>query len=395
MPEVLDISTTEQAAIEAAYLDMLDHIKSIYTTDDRAQMDSAFELANHAHRLQRRKSGEPYIFHPIAVAKICAKEIGLGPTAICVALLHDVVEDTPITLDDIREKFGDVIAKMVDGLTKLDSAYQEESQQAANFKKVLSTLVVDVRIVLIKMADRLHNMRTLGSMPEAKQMKIAAETSYIYAPLAHRLGLYTFRSEFLDLCMKILEREEYNSVARKLRETKKSREAYIEKFLNPLRKLIDELGINYRAYGRPKSIYSIANKIRKKQVPFEQIYDLFAVRIIIDVPREKEKALCWNIYSIITDVYQAVPERLKDWISMPKANGYESLHTTVVGPEGRFVEVQVRSERMDEIAERGYAAHWKYKGVSNQPDVYERWFDSVRNILDDPNSDTVTFLGDF
>lgn len=395
MPEVLEITDAEQATIKAAYDEMLDQIKSIYTTDDKDQMDVAFALANHAHRHQRRKSGEPYILHPISVARICAAEIGLGPTAICAALLHDVVEDTPVTLNDIREKFGDTIAKMVDGLTKLDSAYQEESKQAANFKKVLSTLVVDVRIVLVKMADRLHNMRTLGSMPVAKQMKIAAETSYIYAPLAHRLGLYNFRSEFLDLCMKILEREEYNGVAKKLRETKQLREAYIAKFLEPITKLVDELQVPYRAYGRPKSIYSIANKIRKKQVPFEQIYDLFAVRIIIDVPREKEKALCWNIYSIITDVYQAVPERLKDWITLPKSNGYESLHTTVVGPEGRFVEVQVRSERMDEIAERGYAAHWKYKGVSNQPDVYERWFDSVREILDDPSSDTVTFLGDF
>lgn len=395
MPEVVEITKTERASIEEAYLDMIAQIKSIYTTDDRAQMDAAFEVAHHAHRLQRRKSGEPYIFHPIAVAKICAKEIGLGPTAICAALLHDVVEDTPITLGDIREQFGPNIAKMVDGLTKLDSAYQEESQQAANFKKVLSTLVDDVRIVLIKMADRLHNMRTLGAMPEHKQLKIAAETSYIYAPLAHRLGLYNFRSEFLDLCMKILEREEYNTVAKKLRETKKSREEYIAKFLSPIQKKVDELGVPYRSFGRPKSIYSIANKLRKKQVPFEQIYDLFAVRVVIDVPREQEKALCWNIYSIITDVYQAVPERLKDWVTIPKSNGYESLHTTVVGPEGRFVEVQIRSERMDEIAERGFAAHWKYKGVSNQPDVYERWFDSVRDILDDPNSNTVTFLGDF
>lgn len=395
MPEVLAISDTEQQTIQDAYLQMIDQIKSIYTTEDRAQMDEAFRLANHAHRHQRRKSGEPYILHPISVAEICAREIGLGPTAICAALLHDVVEDTTITLEDIREKFGDVIARMVDGLTKLDSAYQEESQQAANFKKVLSTLVVDVRIVLIKMADRLHNMRTLGSMPEAKQLKIAAETSYIYAPLAHRLGLYAFRSEFLDLCMKILERDEYNSVARKLRETKKAREAYIEEFLQPLLQKIKDLGVPYRAFGRPKSIYSIANKLRKKQVPFEQIYDLFAVRIVVDVPRPQEKPICWNIYSIITDVYQAVPERLKDWITIPKANGYESLHTTVVGPNGRFVEVQIRSERMDEIAERGFAAHWKYKGVSNQPDVYERWFDSVRDILDDPNSNTVEFLGDF
>jgi GTP pyrophosphokinase len=245
------------------------------------------------------------------------------------------------------------------------------------------------------MADRLHNMRTIKSMPEHKQLKIAAETSYIYAPLAHRLGLYNFRSEFLDLCMKVLERDEYNAVARKLRETKASREAYIESFIGPLRERLDALGYEYRIFGRPKSIYSIANKIKKKQVPFEQIYDLFAVRIILDVAREKEKLAAWAVYSTITDAYQAVPSRLKDWITIPKSNGYESLHTTVVGPGARFVEVQIRSERMNEIAERGFAAHWKYKGISNQRDVYEQWFESVRDILENPNSDTVQFLGDF
>jgi GTP pyrophosphokinase len=243
------------------------------------------------------------------------------------------------------------------------------------------------------MADRLHNMRTIKSMPEHKQFKIAAETSYIYAPLAHRLGLYNFRSEFLDLCMKVLDRDDYNAVAKKLRETKSSRENYIDRFIAPLREGLDELGYEYRIYGRPKSIYSIYNKIKKKQVPFEQIYDLFAVRIVMDVPRNKEKLSCWAAYSVVTDVYQGVPERLKDWVTIPKSNGYESLHTTVAGPDARFVEVQIRSERMNEIAERGFAAHWKYKGVSNQPDVYEQWFDSVRDILDDPNSDTVQFLG--
>jgi GTP pyrophosphokinase len=238
-------------------------------------------------------------------------------------------------------------------------------------------------------------MRTIKSMPEHKQFKIAAETSYIYAPLAHRLGLYNFRSEFLDLCMKVLERDEYMAVAKKLHETKSSREQYIDRFIAPLRTGLDALGYTYRIFGRPKSIYSIYNKIKKKQVPFEQIYDLFAVRIIVDVPVRKEKLACWGAYSVVTDVYQGVPERLKDWVTIPKSNGYESLHTTVAGPDARFVEVQIRSERMNEIAERGFAAHWKYKGVSNQPDVYEQWFDSVRDILDDPNSDTVQFLGDF
>ncbi|WP_116108413.1 RelA/SpoT family protein [Lewinella sp. IMCC34191] len=395
MAEVLDITVEEQKAIDHAYEDMIASLRTSYSQEDRDQMNRAFRLANYSHRHQRRKSKEPYIFHPIAVAKICAEEIGLGPTAICAALLHDVVEDTPVTIEELQDQFGDRIAQMVGGLTKLDSAYQSESKQAENFKKVLSTLIVDVRIVLIKMADRLHNMRTIKSMPEHKQLKIAAETSYIYAPLAHRLGLYNFRSEFLDLCMKVLERDEYNAVARKLQETKAAREKYIESFISPLRSKLDSLGYNYRIFGRPKSIYSIANKIKKKQVPFEQIYDLFAVRVILDVPREKEKLAAWAIYSTITDTYQAVPSRLKDWITIPKSNGYESLHTTVVGPGARFVEVQIRSERMNEIAERGFAAHWKYKGVSNQRDVYEQWFESVRDILENPNSDTVQFLGDF
>ena len=395
MAEVLDITVDEQKSIDAAYEDMIGSLRTPYSQEDREQMNRAFRLASYSHRHQRRKSMEPYIFHPIAVAKICAEEIGLGPTAICAALLHDVVEDTPVTLEELQDEFGDRIAQMVGGLTKLDSAYQSESKQAENFKKVLSTLVVDVRIVLIKMADRLHNMRTIKSMPEHKQLKIAAETSYIYAPLAHRLGLYNFRSEFLDLCMKVLERDEYNAVARKLQETKAAREKYIESFIAPIRPKLDALGYPYRIFGRPKSIYSISNKIKKKQVPFEQIYDLFAVRVILDVPREKEKLAAWAAYSTVTDAYQAVPSRLKDWITIPKSNGYESLHTTVVGPAARFVEVQIRSERMNEIAERGFAAHWKYKGVSNQRDVYEQWFESVRDILENPNSDTVQFLGDF
>lgn len=395
MAEVIETSVEEQAGLRRAYDEMIDTLLKEPDQQDREQMLRAYELANYSHRYQRRKSGEPYMYHPIAVARICAEEIGLGPTAICAALLHDVVEDTPVTLDDIRADFGERIAQMVGGLTKLDSAYNNESQQAANFKKVLSTLIVDVRIVLIKMADRLHNMRTIKSMPEHKQFKIAAETSYVYAPLAHRLGLYNFRSEFLDLCMKVLERQEYDAVARKLQETKASREEYIERFIAPIKERMDELGYPYRIFGRPKSIYSIANKIKKKQVPFEQIYDLFAVRIIVDVPPRTEKLACWAAYSMVTDIYQGVPERLKDWVTIPKSNGYESLHTTVAGPDARFVEVQIRSERMNDIAERGFAAHWKYKGVSDQPDVYEAWFDSVRDILDDPNSDTVQFLGDF
>ena len=398
MAEVITINKEDHQLIEAAYQDLLQNVKSPLDERDSKMIQAAYELAVDAHKEQRRKSGEPYILHPIAVAKICLVEIGLGPTAVVCALLHDVVEDTPVTLADIEKQFNDKVASIVDGLTKLDAAYNSTSPQAANFKKVLTTLLDDVRVVLIKMADRLHNMRTLGAMPQHKQLKIAAETSFIYAPLAHRLGLYKFRTEFLDLCMKITDREAYSEIAQKLNETKSAREAFIQAFIEPLKKKIDPLNIPYKIVGRPKSIYSIWNKLQKKKVPFEEVYDLFAVRIIIDVPPEKEKLSCWQIYSIVTDVHQPIPERLKDWVTTPKANGYESLHTTVVGPEGRFVEVQIRSMRMDEIAERGFAAHWKYKGVavSNQKDdVYERWLDSVREILEDPNSDAVEFLGDF
>jgi GTP pyrophosphokinase len=385
----------ERKLIQRAYRGLLRAFKVPLTDEDRRQIREAYELAVQAHAQQRRKSGEPYILHPIAVATICADEIGLGATAVVCALLHDVVEDTTISLQDIEKRFGSRVAKIVDGLTKLDGAYNSDSPQAENFKKVLFTLVEDVRVVLIKMADRLHNMRTLGSMPQHKQLKIAAETSYIYAPLAHRLGLYVFRTEFLDLCMKVTDPEHYFEIARKLQETKRSREKYINEFIAPLKEKLDELGVPYRIFGRPKSIQSIYNKLRIKQVPFEEIYDLFAVRIILDVPPKQERMMCWQAYSIVTDVHTPIPERLKDWITVPKSNGYESLHTTVIGSKGRFVEVQIRTERMDEIAERGFAAHWKYKGISNQQDVYERWLDSVREILDDPTSDAVQFLGDF
>ncbi len=385
----------EQKLIRQAYRQLLTAIKGPMDEEDRRAIRKAYETAVQAHSEQRRKSGEPYILHPIAVARICAEEIGLGPTAIVAALLHDVVEDTHLTLSDIRRDFGDRVAQIVDGLTKLDDVYNQESPQAENFKKVLSTLVEDVRVVLIKMADRLHNMRTLGAMPRHKQLKIAAETSFIYAPLAHRLGLYNIKTEFLDLCMKITEPIEYQDIARQINETKRDREKYIEGFIEPLRPKLDEMGCTYRIVGRPKSIYSIWNKIKAKRVPLQEIYDLFAVRIILDVPLEKEKLSCWQAYSIVTDVHTPLPERLKDWITVPKSNGYESLHTTVIGPGGRYVEVQIRTQRMDEIAERGFAAHWKYKGINNAPDVYERWLDSVREILEDPNSDAIEFLVDF
>lgn len=378
-----------------AYRKLLRTIKNPIEAADRRMIREAYELAVEAHRPQRRKSGEPYILHPLAVATICTEEIGLGPTAVVAALLHDVVEDTPITIEQVRDRFGTRVAQMVNGLTKLDSAYNAESAQAENFKKVLGTLVEDVRVVLIKMADRLHNMRTLGAMARQKQLKIAAETSYIYAPLAHRLGLYAMKTEFLDLCMKITEPESYHDIARKLADTKRERNRYINEFIKPLTPYLNDLDFPYKIYGRPKSIYSIWNKIQTKKVPFEEIYDLFAVRIVVDVPSEREKLACWQVYSIVTGVHTPLPERLKDWITVPKSNGYESLHTTVIGPQGKFVEVQIRSNRMDEIAERGFAAHWKYKGVNNQPDVFEQWLDSVREIMEDPTSNAVEFLDNF
>jgi len=390
---------TDKKLITRAYRNLLRSIKAKTDKADKVNIRSAYELAVDAHKEQRRKSGEPYVLHPIEVARICAAEIGLGATAIICALLHDVVEDTPVTLGELKEQFSERVGLIVDGLTKLDFKSEDstdvESPQAENFKKVLSTLVVDVRVVLIKMADRLHNMRTLGAMPPHKQVKIAAETSFIYGPLAHRLGLYKMKTEFEDLSMKITNREIYQEITRKLQDTKKGRNRYIKEFIHPLEKEFKENMIPYRTTGRPKSIYSIWNKLKTKKVPFEEIYDLFAVRIIVDVPPSKEKSICWQVYSIITDVYQPIPERLKDWVTVPKANGYESLHTTVVGPKGRFVEVQIRSERMDDIAERGFAAHWKYKKVSKSPNVYDSWLNNIREILDNSSMDAIDFLNDF
>ncbi len=389
------ISSEEQKVIHDAFYSLLEKMKDSLVDDDRDNLIKAFELANDAHKNQRRKSGEPYILHPIEVARIAYEEIGLGPTAVISALLHDVVEDTPVTQAEINHLFGKKIGRIVDGLTKIDGLYNVESPQAENFKKVLSTLVDDVRVVLIKMCDRLHNLRTIGSMPKHKQLKIAAETDYIYVPLAHRLGLYNVKTEFQEIIMKITDRETYDAIKEKLKETRKSREEYIEKFIQPVKQKLDKTGISYRILGRPKAIYSIHNKIRTKNVPFEEIYDLFAVRIIIDVPLADEKNDCWKVYSVITDIYRPIPERLKDWVTNPKGNGYESLHTTVIGPEGRFVEVQIRSERMDEIAEKGFAAHWKYKGIKNDHSVYDAWLENIRDILDTQHTDALEFVSDF
>lgn len=381
--------------IQAAYRTLLKSIKTNLEETDRINIRKAYEMAVMAHREQRRKSGEPYILHPIEVARICVEEIGLGPTSVICALLHDVVEDTTYTLDQIKSEFGPKIGMIVDGLTKLDGLYNLETEQAENFRKVLSTLVADVRVILIKLADRLHNLRTISSMPKHKQLKIAAETEYIYAPLAHRLGLYNIKSEFQDICLRIQEPEAYKEILHKLQETEFGRNEYIEKFIAPLKVELDQLNIPYKIVGRPKSISSILSKIKKKKVPFEEIYDLFAVRIIVDVPAKQEKSICWQVYSIVTDVHTPIPERLKDWITTPKANGYESLHTTVIGPGGRYVEVQIRSSRMDEIAERGFAAHWKYKGISNQQKLYDNWLDNIREILESNHGDAMEFISDF
>ncbi len=362
--------------------------------EDRQMIKRAYKLAYHAHAHQRRKSGEPYVTHPLEVAIICKREIGLGPTAITAAILHDIVEDTEVTSEEVHQLFGPRVGKIVDGLTKLDGLYNVESPQAENYKKVLSTLLDDVRVVLIKIADRLHNLRTIDVMPQHKKLKIAAETNFIYAPLAHRLGLYNIRTELQDICLKITEPDNYELIKRKLRETKAERENYIRRFIRPIKKRLKETGLKFEIFGRAKSISSILNKIKTKKVSFEEIYDLFAIRIIVDVPREREKSACWEVYSIVTDVYRPIPERLKDWITTPKSNGYESLHTTVIGPEGKYVEVQIRTTRMNEIAEKGFAAHWKYKGVSGDS-VFDKWFDSIRELLENTNSNALEFITDF
>jgi len=390
-----EISEIERQEIRAAFDSLMTKIADSLSGDDEMYLERAYDMAMHGHRHQRRKSGEPYILHPIEVARISYEEMGLGPTAVVCAILHDVVEDTEYTLEDIGEAFNPKVVKIVDGLTKLDGLYNVESPQAENFKKVLSTLVEDVRVILIKMCDRIHNLRTIGSMPRHKQLKIAAETSYIYMPLSHRLGLYKIKTEFQDLCLKINEPDVYNDLKQKISETASDRKEYIAKFIKPMATKLDELNIPYRTQSRIKAISSIYNKIKTKKTPFEEIYDIFAVRIIIDTPVDKEKSFCWQVYSIITDVYNPIPERLKDWVTTPKGNGYESLHTTVIGPNGRFVEVQIRSERMDEIAEKGFAAHWKYKGIKNEHSVYDRWLSNIREVLDAQHNSALEFLNDF
>ncbi|MEZ5013123.1 MAG: bifunctional (p)ppGpp synthetase/guanosine-3',5'-bis(diphosphate) 3'-pyrophosphohydrolase [Chitinophagales bacterium] len=385
----------ERKLILKEYRNLLRSLKNNMTKAERKQIRLAFEMALEAHQDMRRKSGEPYIIHPLKVAQIVVNEMGLGATAAICALLHDVVEDTEMTLDDIKKEFGVKVARIIDGLTKVSGVFDLTSSiQAENFKKLLLTLADDVRVILIKIADRLHNMRTMDSMSRKKQLKIASETLYLYAPLAHRLGFYAIKSELEDLGMKYQESEAYRDIARRLSETKRERNRYMNEFMKPIKEKLDKGGFTYEMYGRPKSIYSIYNKMRNKGVVFDEVYDLFAIRIIVDTTLETEKADCWKVYSYVTELYHPNPDRLRDWISTPKANGYESLHTTVMGPKGRWVEVQIRTRRMDEIAEKGFAAHWKYKeGTTDK--ALDTWLREIRELLRNPEFNALEFLDDF
>src|SRR4051794_6413078 len=386
----------EKKLILREYRALLRGLKTKLKPGDKRLIRLAFEMAVEAHKTMRRKSGEPYILHPLAVSQICVEEIGLGVRSTICALLHDVVEDTDISLEDIERDFGNEIARIVDGLTKISNVIDvNASQQAENFKKILLTLTDDPRVILIKLADRLHNMRTLDYMKREKQLKIASETVWVYAPLAHRMGLYNIKTELEDLSMKYLEPQEYKDIARKLSETKRERTRYINEFIKPLKDKLQKVDLDFDIYGRPKSIHSIWNKIKKKGVDFEEVYDLFAIRVILNSPPEREKEDCWKVYSMVTDEYTPSPERLRDWLSNPKSNGYEALHTTVMGPQGKWVEVQIRSKRMNEIAEKGLAAHWKYKEDATDEDRFDKWFSQIREVITSQDVDSVDFLHDF
>ena len=396
----MDYTAEDEVIIKEKWDDLLLSCTKICKNDeDWNFIKRAFFLAKEAHKGVRRRSGEPYMLHPIAVAKIVIDEIGLGVKSVVAALLHDVVEDTEYTVEDMERIFGPKIASMVDGLTKMSGVFNADtSEQAEYFRKVLLTLSDDVRVILIKIADRLHNMRTLGSMPMNKQIKITSETIYLFAPLAYRLGLFAIKSELEDLCMKYRFPEQYAEITRKLQETESSRRELIEKFTAPIVAALDRDGIHYEISGRVKSVYSIWMKMQRKQIPFEEIYDLFAIRIVFNpLPFPSEKTQCWQIYSTITDIYTPKPDRLRDWISMPKANGYEALHSTVMGPDGVWVEVQIRSRRMEEIAERGFAAHWKYKQatISQDEDEFDKWLKQIRDALNSPTENALDFLENF
>ena len=386
----------EKKEILRKYRAILRALKPKLKPGDKELVRRAFEMAVEAHKTMRRKSGEPYILHPIAVAMICVEEIGLGVRSTICALMHDTVEDTDITLEVVQKEFGPEIAKIVDGLTKISNVLDaNSSQQAENFKKILLTLTDDPRVILIKLADRLHNMRTMDSMKREKQLKISSETIYVYAPLAHRMGLYNIKTEMEDLSMKYMEPDNYRYIAQKLDNTKRERTRYINDFIRPIKEKLQNGGFNYEIYGRPKSIHSIWNKIKTKGVSFEEVYDLFAIRIILDSPPRREKEDCWKVYSLVTDEYNPAPERLRDWLSNPKSNGYEALHTTVMGPQGKWVEVQIRTKRMNDIAEKGLAAHWKYKEGTSEENRFDLWFDQIREMLSSQDTNSIDFLQDF
>ncbi len=391
----------ENKEIVRRYRKLMRASKPILNDGDAKIIRKAFKMSVDAHKDMRRKSGEPYIYHPIAVAQICVEEIGLGTTSIVAALLHDTVEDTHLELHDIEREFGPKVAKIIAGLTKISNVVEQgeagASLQAENFKKILLTLSDDIRVVLIKLADRLHNMRTLDSMSRDKQLKIASETIYLYAPLAHRLGLNVIKTELEDFWLKYTHEEDYKQIAKKLNQTRTARSKFIKDFISPLQRELDKTGYKFKIFGRPKSIFSIYNKTVKQHTPFEKVYDLFAIRIVLDVPFELEKSACWYIYSVVTDFYKPNPDRLRDWVSTPKSNGYESLHTTVMSNSGQWVEVQIRTDRMDQIAEKGYAAHWKYKeqGATASEKGLELWISKVRDALQSYNYDAMEFVDDF
>jgi GTP pyrophosphokinase len=385
--------------IQSEYDSLVNNLLRCNKPGDRELIDKAFNVANKAHWNMRRKSGEPYILHPISVAKIVNQEIGLGARSIATALLHDAVEDTDYTLEDVKKDFGPKIASLIDGLTKISGTYNKgasSSMQAENFRRMLLTLSDDLRVILIKIADRLHNMRTLDSMPENKKMKIAGETIFLYAPLANRIGLYAIKSELEDLSFKYRQPVIYEEISSKMKHGEKKYYALINKFSLPIINKLKESGLTFDISGRPKSIFSIWKKMQSKNVPFEEIYDVLAVRIVFEpLPGIPEKTTCWNVYSIITDSYLPKPDRLRDWVSRPKPNGYEALHLTVMGPEGRWVEVQIRSKRMDEIAERGYAAHYKYKGDNSPETELDKWIKQIQMMLENPLEDPIEFLDEF
>ncbi len=387
----------ENKEIASRYKDLLKGTYQLLTTEDKKSIRKAFDLAVDAHSSQRRKTGEPYIYHPIAVAKIVAYEIGLGVTSIVAALLHDVVEDTEYTLEDIEREFGETVARIVNGLTKISRLNKEQdaSIQAENFRKMLLTLNDDVRVILIKIADRLHNMQTMDAMPAHKQLKIASETLYIYAPLAHRLGLYNIKTELEDLGLKYTEPEVYNDILAKITDSKEDQKNYIETFTGVIKDTLNKEGFQYSIKGRSKSIFSIRRKMRAQLVTYDEIYDKFAIRIIYKSTNEQEKYDAWKIYSIVTDHFQPNPIRLRDWITQPKSTGYESLHITVMGPKGKWVEVQIRSERMDEIAEKGYAAHYKYKHGKEKESGLESWLNKLKETLENPDGNAVDFVENF